>query len=152
MQSFRHFALWYLKQEKRVKWSAVPVPCWDKSWLKLRVGAEQRLQRGWWPMLSHRGIFFFSFFLPSLNLHVHFSASKPISQPWSLNPSWGPNPLKLGFGPQRLDFGLEVGIWASRLGFEPQGCIWAWRWKGGYKEGEGEGENFRVWKHRSLTL
>ena len=50
----------------------------------------------------------------------------------------------------RWDLGLEVGIWASRLGFGPQGWdmgleaeIWAWK-LGGDKEGEGEeggGEN-----------
>ena len=71
--------------------------------------------------------------------------------------------MKLGFGPQRLDFGLEVriwasrmgfgpqdwalglktGIWASRLGYGPPGWIWASRlrygprgWDGGSKKEE----------------
>ena len=43
----------------------------------------------------------------------------------------------------RWNMGLEVGIWASRLGFRPQGWdmsleaeIWAWRLGGGTKEEE----------------
>ena len=43
--------------------------------------------------------------------------------------------------------GLEVGIWASRLGFGPQGWdmgleaeIWAWRLGGGVEEKEKEEE------------
>ena len=29
--------------------------------------------------------------------------------------------MRLGFGPQDWDLGLETGIWASRLGFEGGG-------------------------------
>ena len=48
--------------------------------------------------------------------------------------------MRLGFGPQDWDLGLEAGIWASRLRYGPEG----WR-EGGYEEEEegegGGGEN-----------
>ena len=54
----------------------------------------------------------------------------------------GPKDRILAIG---WDLGLEVGIWASRLGFGPRGLdmglaaeIWAWRLRGGGYEGEGE--------------
>ena len=92
---------------------------------------------------------------PYLSLEAHIQALRPKSQ------SWGPNPLRLEFGPWGWDLRLEVGIRASCLGFGPQGWdkslkagIWALRLgEGGYEgEEEGGGENSPyVWKHRSST-
>ena len=88
---------------KNVRWSAVPVPCLCRLYMKLGEGAGQRPQRGWWPMLSH--------------IWGNFSFSS----------------LRLGFGPQgwikasRLEYGrrgrdlvVETGFWASRLRFRTQ--------------------------------
>ena len=44
----------------------------------------------------------------------------------------------MGFGPLGLDLGLEARIWASRLGYEPQGYDMSF--KGGGMEGEKEKE------------
>ena len=75
---------------------------------------------------------------PLLSLKAHIPASKPKSQ------SWGPHLSRLR-GPWRRDFGLEVGIWPSRLEFGPWGQdmileagIWAWRLGGGTKQKKGK--------------
>ena len=47
---------------------------------------------------------------------------------------------RLGFGPQGWDLGLEVGIWASRLGFGPRGWALGLRAWGGVMEKEEEEE------------
>ena len=83
-------------------------------------------------MLSHIwGIFSSSFYVPPSNLspEAQIPALRSKSQPriWA---------LRLGFGPQDRDLGLETGIWASRLGFEG-GDVGG---EGGEGEGEG-GEN-----------
>ena len=83
-------------------------------------------------MLSHMGSFLLLFLLLLCiplppNLQAHISASRPISQPRSPNPSLeAPIPpgwylgLEDGILALRWDLGLEVGIWASRLRFGPQ--------------------------------
>ena len=139
---------WHFKSSRKsVRWSAVPVPCLNRLWLKLK-GEQGSDLKGVDDLCFHLwGIFYsFSFSssvpLPSPqsqhqgsnpSLEVQIPALQPKSHPWGPNHSWG---FKDGiwasrqrFGPQDWDLGPKAGIWASRLGFGPQG------WDMGLKAG-----------------
>ena len=87
---------------------------------------------------------------PFLSLEAHISAPRPKFQ------SWGPNPLRLGFGPWRWDFGFKMGFgpWGWDLGLQTR--IWALRmvYGGREKEGGGEGKeaDSPLWKHGHRLL
>ena len=72
---------------KSVRWSAVPVACLSKLWLKLR-GEQGSGPQGVNDLYFHTyGEFSPPSHPPSLSLQAHISAWRPISQPQGPNPS-----------------------------------------------------------------
>ena len=129
---------------KSVRWSAVPVPCLSRLWLKLR-GEQGSGPKGVDDLCFHT----YGEFSPSpsppphppspqppgpyLSLEAHIPASRPKSQPR------GPNSSLKGFGAKDWDLDLEAGVWASRLRYWPGG--WGEGGCGGGEEGGEGGEN-----------
>ena len=115
---------------KSVRWSAVPVPCLSRFWLKLRG------EQGSGPKRVDDLCFHTGEFSPPPSPPPPPPTSRPISQPQSPYPSleaqipvlrpkslkawsWG---LKMGFKPWRWDLGLKTGIWVLGLGYG----LWGW--------------------------
>ena len=104
--------------------------CWLVGWLVVPFWAA--VPKGSMTYAFTQGKYLLLFLLLLLctppNLQAHISASKPISQPQGPNPS-----LEVHIPTSRPKFHLITkilslrpkmrphGIWASRLGFEPQG-------------------------------
>ena len=97
-----------LKSRKSVWWSVVLVPCPSRLWLKLRMGAGQRPQRAWWPVLSL--------------IWRMFSSFQPLGfgfLGWDFGGKAGFGPLRLNLGLQGWNLVLKTGIWALRMGSGP---------------------------------
>ena len=106
-----------INSRKSVRWSAVPVPCLSRLWLKLR-GEQGSGPEGVDDLCFHT----YGEFSPpppphspSPSLWAHISAWRPISQPR------GPNPSLEAQIPRDWYLGLGVRIGALRVGFGPQG-------------------------------
>ena len=84
---------WKSNSRKSVRWSAAPVPCLSRLWLKLR-GKQVSGPEGVDDLCFHTGEFSPPPSSPPSppppppppHLQAHISALKPISQPWGPNP------------------------------------------------------------------
>ena len=127
-----------VNSRKSVRWSAVPVPCLSRLWLRLR-GKQGSGPKGVNDLCFH---IYGEFFPPPspppphpptpqplgpyLNLEAQLPGPNPslkakIPRDWNLGLGVGIWALRLGLGSQDWDLGLKAGIWASRLRYGPPG-------------------------------